>query len=250
MNKLTKVFICVLMLFGLSGCSKGNNGKSETSSTFKSNGEIKEILSKEGWKSKCSADHCYLDNGSIKIAKNEDYSKIKNSTSLSDAEITNFLDWMNMRKEQNILQDDEWASEEDKISSNRHESNNNNEDSNKMEPEQKVDTEGFVKEIRNKIQGSIASNEYLNNISLYDKELVIEIDLSQTDPSPLTIEELAISRTSSITDPILKLTEYYDLWEVITVDFGETGKISNNKDDIQENGYGGYYFPTSNFVLK
>ena len=38
------------------------------------------------------------------------------------------------------------------------------------------------------------------------------------------IEDLAISRTSSITDAILELTDYDSQWNTITVDFGDVGK--------------------------
>ena len=69
------------------------------------------------------------------------------------------------------------------------------------------------------------------------------------DPSPLTKEDVALARTSSITDDILTLTQYESLWDTITVDFGEVGHITNGKDDLQV-GATGKYFDAVNFVIE
>lgn len=112
-----------------------------------------------------------------------------------------------------------------------------------------LNADEYISKVKTEIQKSVASDEKILSVSLNNKELLIKVDLSQSDPTPLTIEDLAITRTSSITDSILKLSEYYDLWDVIIVDFGAIGKISNNKDDIKSNGYGNY-FPSSGFILE
>lgn len=75
-----------------------------------------------------------------------------------------------------------------------------------------------------------------------DKDLCVTVDLSKADPSPLTIEDLAISRTSSITDAILELADYDTQWNTITVDFGDIGKVVCDKEDIKENEAGGATF--------
>ena len=101
------------------------------------------------------------------------------------------------------------------------------------------------------ISGAIDSdNEAITDIALKDKDLCVTVDLSKADPSPLTIEDLAISRTSSITDAILELTGYDSQWNTITVDFGDVGKVVCDKDSIKENKAGGRYFPSENFTLK
>lgn len=64
------------------------------------------------------------------------------------------------------------------------------------------------------------------------------------------MEDLAIARTGSITDDILDLTDYDSQWNTITVDFGNIGKITNSKDNIQENEVGGRYFSPENFTLE
>ena len=121
MNTLIKITLCVLALFALSSCKSNKEEHmpkitSSPNSTlpFKTNGEIKDILEEKGWKGKCSVDHCYIENGKTQIIKAGDYSEVKKSTSLSNDEINSYLDWMEIKKDNDQLQDDEWASKKDK----------------------------------------------------------------------------------------------------------------------------------------
>lgn len=107
----------------------------------------------------------------------------------------------------------------------------------------------FLENIKKIIEGSIGEDETIKNITLEERILCIYVDISQTDPAPLTLEDLAISRTSSITDAILELNDYDDMWEMITIDFGNIGTITNNKNSIETNDYG-RYFPSENFKLN
>lgn len=110
--------------------------------------------------------------------------------------------------------------------------------------------EQFIEKVKEKADGAIGKeNETITDIKLNNKNLTVYVDISKTDPSPLTYEQLAESRTSSITDAILELEEYYDLWESITIDFGKIGKSKNNKSDIEKNEYGSAYFPLEDFSL-
>ena len=105
--------------------------------------------------------------------------------------------------------------------------------------------------VKTAISGAIDSdNEAITDVALKDKDLCVTVDLSKAAPSPLTIEDLAISRTSSITDAILELTDYDSQWNTITVDFGDVGKVVCDKDSIKENEAGGRYFPSEIFTLK
>ena len=113
-----------------------------------------------------------------------------------------------------------------------------------------VSADKFVEDVKTAIQGAISSKtESIQDVVLKDGDLCVYIDFSNADPSPLTLEDLALSRTGSITDAILELKDYDSLWETITVDFGEVGHITNNKADIQTSG-GGRYFPSENFKLQ
>ena len=113
-----------------------------------------------------------------------------------------------------------------------------------------VSADKFVEDVKTAIQGAISSKtESIQDVVLKDGDLCVYVDFSNADPSPLTLEDLALSRTGSITDAILELKDYDSLWETITVDFGEVGHITNNKADIQTSG-GGRYFPSENFKLQ
>ena len=110
--------------------------------------------------------------------------------------------------------------------------------------------EQFIEKVKEKADGAIGKeNETITDIKLNNKNLTVYVDISKADPSPLTYEQLAESRTSSITDAILELQEYYDLWESITIDFGKIGKSKSNKSDIEKNEYGSAYFPLEDFSL-
>lgn len=73
--------------------------------------------------------------------------------------------------------------------------------------------------------------------------------LAKLTPPPLILEDLALSRTSSITDSILKLTQYENLWDTITIDFGSVGYIRNDKSNMADSGQGAY-FHAENFTLE
>lgn len=91
----------------------------------------------------------------------------------------------------------------------------------------------FVEKVKVVVQGAVSSqDESITDVVFRDGDLCVYVDFSKKNPSPLTLEELAFSRTSSITDAILRLIEYDDLWETITVDFGPTGHITNDKENM------------------
>lgn len=112
-------------------------------------------------------------------------------------------------------------------------------------------TNTIIEDIKEAIKDDIDSeNEKITDVVLKEGTLSIFVDLTNADPSPLTMEDLAISRTSSITDAILELKDYDNEWREIVVDFGNIGRISNSKDNIKENEYGLRYFASENFVLE
>lgn len=116
---------------------------------------------------------------------------------------------------------------------------------------QEITSDEFISEVKEVLPGAIGSeNESITDVELKNGDLHIIVDLSNANPAPLTIEDLAISRTGSITDAILRLSNYDSQWETITVDFGNIGKIVCDKDSIQENEVGGRYFPSVNFILE
>lgn len=117
--------------------------------------------------------------------------------------------------------------------------------------EQQTTSDTFIEDVKTAIAGTIDSdNETIVDVVMKDKDLCITVDLSKANPEPLTMEDLAISRTGLITDAILELTDYDSQWNTITIDFGDIGKITNSKDSIKENEFGGRYFPSENFTLE
>lgn len=104
----------------------------------------------------------------------------------------------------------------------------------------------FVSKISEIIDGSVGSDDSIDKISLENGNLLIVVTLG--DPAPLSYEDLMFSRTSSITDEILSLEDCFELWDTITIDFGEHGAIKNSHDNIQFNGYG-HYFQSENYVI-
>lgn len=115
---------------------------------------------------------------------------------------------------------------------------------------QETSSSTFISEVNKVIAGAIGEDESITDVVLKNGDLCIMVDLSKANPEPLTIEDLAISRTGSITDAILNLTDYDSQWDTITVDFGDVGKITNSKENIEENKYGGRYFRSENFTLN
>lgn len=112
------------------------------------------------------------------------------------------------------------------------------------------DDDVFIRKVREVSEGAIGVDEEITKVVLENGNLYVYVDLSGIDPAPLTIEDIALERNSSITDVILELNSYDDLWETITVSFGNTGKVVNNKKDVKENEFGGRYFPSENFKLQ
>lgn len=115
---------------------------------------------------------------------------------------------------------------------------------------QSVSSDNFINDVRNAIQDSIGANESITDVVLKDGDLCISVDLSNVDPAPLTMEDLALSRAGSIADSFLDLTDYDDQWDTITIDFGDIGKVINKKSDVKENEYGMRCFAEENFKLE
>ena len=99
----------------------------------------------------------------------------------------------------------------------------------------------FLSAINTAIEGALGKGESVKEITLYNSDLCLVVDLGSTAPSPLSFEDLAESRFSSLSDAILDVTEYDDLWTSITVDFGDIGYATNTKSDILESEFGRYF---------
>lgn len=105
-----------------------------------------------------------------------------------------------------------------------------------------ISPESFVSTVEEAIQGAVGSDEYITDVALTGGTLTVSVDLSKADTTILPLEDLAVSRASSITDDFLELEEYDDLWNKIVIDFGDIGSVSRTSNDIIENEYGMRYF--------
>ena len=112
-----------------------------------------------------------------------------------------------------------------------------------------VSTDMFLKDVKSAIQDDIGEGESIKDVTIENGNLYVYVDISNVDPTPLTMEDLALSRASSITDAILELTQYDNEGNTITIDFNDLGYIKNSKENILDNGYG-RYFPVEQFVLS
>lgn len=87
--------------------------------------------------------------------------------------------------------------------------------------------ENFISDIK-----SLVDNNTVTDITLENSNLCIYVD-TNANTTTLPIENWATIEAISITDNILSLSTQYDtLWDTITVDFGEVGKIINSKSDM------------------
>lgn len=109
-----------------------------------------------------------------------------------------------------------------------------------------LSTDEFITKVADLIDGAVGSDDSIDDISLENGNLLVVVTLG--DPAPLSYEDLMFSRTSSITDSILRLEDCFGLWDTITIDFHEHGMIRNGHDNIQDDGYGAY-FKMENFVI-
>lgn len=109
-----------------------------------------------------------------------------------------------------------------------------------------------VDEFIQAVQSSL-SEESILDIKMDKDNLIISVDLSDALSSPTLPDGVksswvAESWYSSITDSILELEDYDDLWETITVDFGDAGSITCGKSSVETNEFGGRYFRSIDYI--
>lgn len=109
-----------------------------------------------------------------------------------------------------------------------------------------VTEENMIAELKVALTGAVGEGETIAAVELHDKELLVVIDLTNADPTPLTLADIAWSRAGSVTDAILEFDVYDELWETVTLDFGEVGKVTCSQKDIVSGEYG-RYFPATLF---
>lgn len=121
----------------------------------------------------------------------------------------------------------------------------------------------FLAAAREAMSGKTPDDEPVTDVTLIDGDLHITVDYSRSSTftdfenwSEL-LDTFLINSNNALAEAVLGLGEQYDvLWNTITVDFGEYGKVVNEKSavavmDMSEYGIDrqGRYFPSENSVV-
>lgn len=105
-----------------------------------------------------------------------------------------------------------------------------------------VDSDELIKAVSKAIEGQVGENEKITDVTFDGSDLKISVDMSQAENKKISVEILAESRISSITQAILDLDDkYYNTWESITLDFSNIGKATFYKREVKDQGLGRYF---------
>ena len=118
------------------------------------------------------------------------------------------------------------------------------EDSSEMsaDEENSITKEEYLSQVKESIDDAIGSNEEIKDVVLEDEVLTIFVDISQANVNAkieFPLEEIAVSRASSITDKILSIDTNF--WQKVVVDFGDIGTVTNTKDEVINGDFGDYF---------
>jgi len=100
----------------------------------------------------------------------------------------------------------------------------------------------FTSQIQNEIKGSLSARDKINSITLENKNLLVSVSLEKNN--------VTLDRFSSITDKILSIENGYELWDSITVDFGNLGYITKSKDNIVTDNKGSHFLVEKADIVK
>lgn len=102
--------------------------------------------------------------------------------------------------------------------------------------------EEYVAKVEEAIDGDVGQNEKITGVALADRVLTINVDVSKSNDNAqikFPLEQIALSRASSITDSLLELDT--SMWDKVVVDFGDVGTVTKTTDDIVDSEYGKYF---------
>lgn len=92
--------------------------------------------------------------------------------------------------------------------------------------------------------GNLGEGEHLSDVTLENRHVIITVDFSEKGENALGASDIDLAevRFSDITDAVLEIKDYDDLWDSMTVDYGaDIGSITKTKDDIKDEGLGRYF---------
>lgn len=100
----------------------------------------------------------------------------------------------------------------------------------------------YLSELKEAVDYAIGVSEKVEKVTLKDRKLTIIVDISKANDGAkvkFPLEDIALSRASSITDAVLELDTSY--WDTIVVDFGKYGALTRTTKDIVNSSYGKYF---------
>lgn len=113
-----------------------------------------------------------------------------------------------------------------------------------------VSTEDLVAKVQEILPDYMTPGTSVKSVEMKDKDLYIAVDLSKYD-GQFPLDAVAETSVSEITDPILSLDEsYYNLWDTVTLDFGDQGHVTFDKSMIKDDGAGKYFSYEGNILQK
>lgn len=113
-----------------------------------------------------------------------------------------------------------------------------------------VSTEDLVAKVQEILPDYMTPGTSVKSVEMKDKDLYITVDLSKYE-GQFPLDAVAETSVSEITDPILSLDEsYYNLWDTVTLDFGDQGHVTFDKSMVKDDGAGKYFAYEGNILQK
>lgn len=113
-----------------------------------------------------------------------------------------------------------------------------------------VSTEDLVAKVQEILPDYMTPGTSVKSVEMKDKDLYITVDLSKYN-GQFPLDAVAETSVSEITDPILSLDEsYYNLWDTVTLDFGDQGHVTFDKSMVKDDGAGKYFSYEGNILQK
>lgn len=113
-----------------------------------------------------------------------------------------------------------------------------------------VSTEDLVAKVQEILPDYMTPGTSVKSVEMKDKDLYISVDLSKYN-GQFPLDAVAETSVSEITDPILSLDEsYYNLWDTVTLDFGDQGHVTFDKSMVKDDGAGKYFSYEGNILQK
>lgn len=90
----------------------------------------------------------------------------------------------------------------------------------------------------------------ISSIELKDKNLYIAANLNNYS-GQFALEAVAEAGVTEISDALLSLDdEYYEVWDTMTIDFGDQGHVTFDKSTIKDDGAGKYFSYDGSILQK